>query len=154
MNHAHASGPSVSCMDASAQLVTFVPMKFVKRAGRKEVIRIDAAPQDQMAQAKPVTTMLTALAKAFHWQRLIDMGMCKSGTEIAKREGLDLTVVNELLRLTRLDPDIVEAILAGTVPARFTLNWFARNPMPIEWPAQRKWIELIEAGAVQNEQLV
>ena len=151
MNHVQVIGKGTSRIDETAQLLTFVPLKFAMRSGQKQVI----GPDDMSAQhaspaGRPDTTLLTALAKAFHWQRLIDMGLCKSGTEIAKREGLDLTVVNELLRLTRLDPLIVEDILDGAQPTGFTLNWFARNAMPIEWPAQRPWLEAIEENGMDS----
>lgn len=142
MNRVQVTGSSASRMDETDQLLTFVPMKFAKRSGRKEVVTPDAASAVHGSQmGRPDTTLLTALAKAFHWQRLIDQGLFKSGTEIAKRECLDLTVVNELLRLTRLDPMIVEDILDGTHPVGFTLNWFARNAMPVQWPAQRAWLD-------------
>ena len=39
-----------------------------------------------------------------------------SGSEIAKREGLHHSTVNELLRLTLLEPAIIQAILAGQQP--------------------------------------
>lgn len=142
MNRVQVSGFAASRMDETDQMLTFVPMKFAKRAGRKEVIAPDdMGPELASQRARPDTTLLTALAKAFHWQRLIDKGVCKSGTEIAKREALDLTVVNELLRLTRLDPQIIEDILEGTQPACFTLHWFSRNAMPVQWFAQRAWYE-------------
>lgn len=142
MNHIQVTGPAATRINEQAHLVTFVPMKFTRRSGRKQVIRPDEALKDQFSQQnRPDKTFLTALAKAFHWQRLIDTGMYKSGTAIAKDEGVDLTVVNEMLRLTRLDPLIVEDMLAGNLPERFTLNWFARNPMPVNWQEQRQWIE-------------
>lgn len=151
MNRVQMIGSGTSRLDESAQLLTFIPLKFAKRSGRKEVIGpSDASAQHASLAARPDTTLLTALAKGFHWQRLIDLGMCKSGTEIAKREGLDLSVVNELLRLTRLDPLIVEDILDGVQPTGFTLNWFARNGIPIEWPAQRLWLKAIEGAAVDS----
>lgn len=50
--------------------------------------------------------MLVALARAFYWQQLLDDGVVASGTEIAQREGLHHSTVNELLRLTLLEPAI------------------------------------------------
>lgn len=150
MNRVQVTGSGASRMDEADQLLTFVPMKFAKRSGRKEVIAPNDASAPHASQmGRPDTTLLTALVKAFHWQRLIDQGLCKSGTEIAKREGLDLTVVNELLRLTRLDPMIVEDILGGTQPTGFTLNWFARNAMPVQWHDQRGWLAKLNGDEVE-----
>ena len=64
--------------------------------------------------------------------------MVGSGSEIAKREGLHHSTVNELLRLTLLEPAIVQAIYAGQQPRCMSLLWFQRNPLPRDWTAQRE----------------
>jgi hypothetical protein len=53
-------------------------------------------------------------------------------------------VVNELLRLTLLAPDIIEQLMAGRQPRRLTLMWFQRNRLPVGWPAQRDIIASFE----------
>ena len=53
--------------------------------------------------------LLVALTRAFYWQQLIDDGEVGSGSEIAQREGLHHSTVNELLRLTLLEPAVVPA---------------------------------------------
>jgi hypothetical protein len=61
----------------------------------------------------------------------------EDGREIARREGLHPTTVNELLRLTLLAPDIIEMLMAGRQPRRLTLMWFQRHRLPVDWQAQR-----------------
>ena len=46
--------------------------------------------------------------------------------------------VNELLRLTLLEPAIIQSILAGQQPRCMSLLWFQRNPLPTDWVAQRE----------------
>ena len=60
-----------------------------------------------------------------------------SGSAIARAEGLHPSTVNELLRLTLLAPDIIDQLMAGRQPRRLTLMWFQRNPLPLDWQAQR-----------------
>jgi hypothetical protein len=60
--------------------------------------------------------LLVALTRAFYWQQLLDDGVVGSGSEIAQREGLHHSTVNELLRLTLLEPAIIQSILAGQQP--------------------------------------
>ena len=81
--------------------------------------------------------LLVALTRAFYWQQLLDDGVVDTGSEIAKREGLHHSTVNELLRLTLLEPAIVQAIYAGQQPRCMSLLWFQRNPLPTDWVAQR-----------------
>jgi len=45
--------------------------------------------------------------------QLLDDGVVGSGSEIAQREGLHHSTVSELLRLTLLEPAIIQSILAG-----------------------------------------
>ena len=80
--------------------------------------------------------ILTALSRAFHWQRLIDEGIVKSGSDIARQEGLNPTTVWELLRLTLLSPANVGAILAGHQPKTLTLAWLKNHELPADWEAQ------------------
>ena len=85
-----------------------------------------------------------ALGRAFYWQSLLDIGAMASGSAIARAEGLDPSTVNELLRLTLLAPDIIEHLMAGRQPRRLTLMWFQRNPLPVDWQAQRDIITNFE----------
>lgn len=115
------------------RLSTFIPMKIRKRGASKVVVR----PDGQVEAAGEVSTqhdqpLLVALTRAFYWQHLLDEGVVDSGSEIARREGLHHSTVNELLRLTLLEPAIIQAILAGKQPRCMSLLWFQRNPLPTE----------------------
>jgi len=88
-----------------------------------------------------------AAAGRIHWQQLLDSGEFESGAAIARAEGLHSSTVNELLRLTLLAPDIVELLMAGRQPRRLTLIWFQRNPLPVDWEAQRQIVKRFEEDA-------
>ena len=69
-------------------------------------------------------------------QRLLDAGEVSSGSEIAKLENLTSSTVNELLRLTLLDPSLVLDILEGKQPQQANMMWFTRNALPDLWHEQ------------------
>ena len=94
-------------MNDSGTLETFVPLVF-KRRGIRRLADTGAVAHDPM--------IIEAVARAFHWQHLLDAGEFESGAAIARAEGLHPSTVNELLRLTLLAPDIVEQLLAGRQP--------------------------------------
>lgn len=99
------------------KLSTFIPLKIRGRGASKVVVR----PDGQVEAAGKVTTQYdqplpVALTRAFCWQRLLDEGVVASSSEIAQREGLHHSTVNELLRLTLLEPAIIQAVLAGKQP--------------------------------------
>ena len=120
------------------RLSTFIPLKIRKRGVSKVVVRPDGqvdAPGNVSTQHDP--PLLVALTRAFYWQQLLDDDVVASGSEIAQREGLHHSTVNELLRLTLLEPAIIQAILAGKQPRCMSLLWFQRNPLPTDWMMQR-----------------
>jgi hypothetical protein len=142
MNYFYLTGMPITTSNVEKQISTFIPLKFAKRSGRCVV----TTSEDAMKAAEPHSplpdrTLINALAKAFHWQRLLDRGIVHSGTEIAQREKMDLATVNEILRLTLLDPGIVESILRGRQPVRLTMNWLNTNPIPREWKKQHQKIQ-------------
>jgi len=53
--------------------------------------------------------------------------------------------VNELLRLTLLEPAIIQAMLAGKQPRCMSLLWLQRNPLPTDWVAQREVVAGFDA---------
>jgi hypothetical protein len=119
----------------NSDLETFVPLTF-KRRGVQRLAVTDAPSYD--------TTLLAGLGRAFYWQHQLDTGVMKSGSEIARHEGLHHSTVNELLRLTLLAPDIIEQLMAGRQPRRLTLMWFQRHRLPVEWRDQRDIIASFE----------
>ena len=89
--------------------------------------------------------ILTALAKAFHWQRLIDEGIENSGSDIARQEGLNQSSVNELLRLALLSPTVVRGILDGHQQKTLGLIWLKNHLLPPEWDAQHALFDEFDA---------
>ena len=108
-------------------------LPFVPHPQQRRVARVQATTQHDQP-------LLVALTRAFYWQQLLDDGVVGSGREIAQREGLHHSTVNELLRLTLLEPAVIQSILAGQRPRCMSLLWFQRNPLPTEWAAQREVI--------------
>jgi hypothetical protein len=116
-------------------VVVRIPMALKKRGGRKEIIVPDGlpgSPTTSMAQAP----LVTALARAFRWQELIENGSYSSITELADALGVDRSYVRRILQLTCLAPDIVEAIVRGEEPSGLSLEKLTKG-MPMAWEEQR-----------------
>lgn len=112
---------------------------------RKVVIRPDGESSRHASRSQHDNPLLVALARAFYWQQLLDEGVAASGADIAQHEGLHHSTVNELLRLTLLEPAIIQAILVGKQPRCMSLIWFQRNPLPLDWIEQRRVVESFDA---------
>jgi hypothetical protein len=127
------------------KLSTFIPLKIRKWGASKVVVPPDGQPAVPGRISTPIDQpLLVALTWAFYWQQLLDDGVVASGSEIAKREGLHHSTVNELLRLTLLEPAIIQSILAGQQRRCMSLLWFQRNPLPTDWVPQREMIAAFE----------
>ena len=78
------------------KLSTFIPLKIRKRGASKVVVRPDGAVESPGKVASQIDQpLLVALTRAFYWQQLLDDGVVGSGSEIAQREGLHHSTVNE-----------------------------------------------------------
>jgi len=120
------------------KLETFLPLQL-RRRGAQRVIVDDRYVHD--------VKLLEGVARAFYWQHLLDTGVMKSGSDIARAEGLHPSVPNELMRLTLLAPDIIEKLMMGSQPRRMNLIWFRSNSLPVDWSAQRKIVQRFEEDA-------
>jgi len=125
---------------------TFIPRKIRRRGASTVVMRQDGQPAAPGKVTAPIERpLLAALTRAFYRQQLLDDGVVASGSDIARREGLHHSTVNELLRLTLLAPAIIQAVLAGQQPRCLNVLWFQRNPLLTEWTAQRDVIAAFDA---------
>lgn len=128
------------------KLSTFIPLKIRKRGGSKVAVQPDGQVNAPGKVASQIDQpLLVAMTRAFYWQQLLEDGVVGSGSEIAQREGLHHSTVHELLRLTLLEPAIIQSILAGRQPLCMSLLWFQRNPLPTDWVAQREVVTGFDA---------
>ena len=118
------------------KMTTLIPVRIKWHGGRKKVIPAATLPNQQPEHD---ASMLLALSRAYHWQRLIDTGVVDSGSDIARREGLHQTTVNALLRLTQLSPALVRDILNGRQPKTLSMRWLKTNELPWDWDDQQEF---------------
>ena len=81
-------------------------------------------------------TLMLAIARGRRWQRYIDEGRFKNGTELAHAIGREPGKVAWTMRLAMLAPDIIHRILSGDIPQNLTLEKL-RAPLPDLWEEPR-----------------
>lgn len=128
------------------RLETFVPWTLVRRGLKKRVITPLDAPQEFLAEAKrdraaqaatQDSALMRALGLAHHWQRLLDEERASSVADIARAEGMDVTQVRRVMRLTLLAPEVIERLVAAPDIA---LEHIVRRPWPLSWSQQRQML--------------
>lgn len=80
---------------------------------------------------------MRALGLAHHWQRLLDEERVASVADIAKAEGMDVTQVRRIMRLTLLAPEIIERLMGAP---DIVLEQVMRRPWPLIWSVQRQML--------------
>ncbi len=130
------------------RLETFVPWTLVRRGLKKRVITPLDAPQEFLAEAKrdraaqaaaQDSALMRALGLAHHWQKLLDEERAASAADIAKAEGMDVTQVRRVLRLTLLAPEVVERLVGSP---DIVLEQVMRRQWPADWGKQRQIVRL------------
>ena len=115
-------------------LAVQVPLSIRRRPGRKTVVTPEGS-SSAAAQIRGSPALVKALARAFRWRAMLDDGHYASITELAAAERIERGYAGQILRLTLLASDIVEAVLNGSrnSPALPRLM----DPGPSEWAKQR-----------------
>lgn len=119
-------------MLANGNVKLTIPMSFRNCAGRKRIV----TPDSEQALAEP---LLINLARAFRWQKLIDEGHFSNVHELADAIGKDSAYVARVLRLTLLAPEIIHAVLTGTMPNGFSVESL-KQALPVLWSEQKQML--------------
>ena len=126
-----------------SQRITVVPLKIRRKQNRKVL----TPPSGTSAEAYGGLDlpMIKTLGKAFYWQRLIDEGKYASTIDLARALKLEAGWVAEVIRMTNLAPEIIEAILDGSQPRHLNLHTIrGRNEaLPREWEEQKRLLNFI-----------
>ena len=76
-------------------------------------------------------------ATASSWQALIDSGKFSNVHELARTIGKDDGYISRIIRLTLLSPEIIHAIIAGTLEKDIGIEQL-KQAMPLMWDDQKK----------------
>ncbi len=122
--------------------VTFVPLA-IKRRHSSKLILPPAGEKFVRTTSTFDLPLIRTIGKAFYWQKLIDTGEVANATELARRFRLEPGWVSEVLRMTRLAPDIIRAVLDGRQPRHLNLHALRgrQAEVPLDWDEQRKLFE-------------
>ena len=131
---------------SDGQRVTLVPLTIKRRQNRK--LLIPPTPESAAATTGGLDApMIKTLGKAFYWKRLIDEGVYPTTADLARALKLEPGWAAEVLRMTMLAPDIVEAIFEGRQPRHLNLHTLRgrQDLLPRDWGEQRRLLGFIDA---------
>jgi len=121
------------------QRVTMVPLTIRRKQNRK-VMTPPPGERSVLGAGGEDIPIIRTLGKAFYWQKLLDQGKYSTIRDLALSMKLEQGWVAEVLRMTTLAPDIIEAILDGQQPRHLNLQTLRgrHDQMPRDWQEQRQ----------------
>lgn len=121
-----------------------VPMRIKKYGGKKMIILPEGYQIKPPEEAPKLDeTLITALAKAYYWQNLLDTGRYTSIDDLSRKRKINPSYVSRILRLNQLSPQIKTAILDGTQPRQLSLQDM-QTPFPDIWGEQLKHFGFVD----------
>lgn len=125
---------------SNGQRVTLVPLTIKRRQNRKLLIPPDPDTADAMGGFD--IPMIKTLGKGFYWKKLIDQGTYRTIADLARALKLEPGWVAEVMRMTTLAPDIIEAITQGRQPRHLNLHTLRGRAelLPRDWVEQRRML--------------
>ena len=119
--------------------VTFVPLAIKRRHSSKLIVP-PAGTTFVRTTSSFDLPLIRTIGKAFYWQKIIDTGEVANATELARRFKLEPGWVSEVLRMTRLAPDIIRAVMDGRQPRHLNLHALRgrQAEVPLDWNEQRQ----------------
>lgn len=119
---------------SDGSVVIIAPIRLKRRSGRR-LVQMQAAPESSRPWDKQKTPLQVALMRAHRWLAMLEDGEAASLSDIARREGTDVSYVARVLNLTTLAPEIVEAILDDSLRETMGVADLAINPQ-LTWIGQ------------------
>ena len=123
--------------EVGGRTVTLVPLAIKRRHSSKLIVP-SAGTDYVKATSSFDLPLIRTPGKAFYWQRMIDTGDVANASELARQFKLEVGWVCKLLRMTRLAPDIVKAVMHGRQPRHLNLHAMrGRREVSLDWEEQR-----------------
>ena len=102
------------------RLETFVPWRLVQRGSKKQIITPLDSPQEFLSEAAREREARAAFV-----------------ADIANAEGMDVTQVRRVMRVTLLAPEVIERLVCAP---DMVLEQVMRRPWPSGWEDQSKLV--------------
>lgn len=112
-------------------------VQFRKYGGKKIITDQHGNPISAQKMNKD-PALIKALARAHKWDQMLEKGEAAYLTEIAKREKIGKSYVEQVYRLIFLSPEIKSIILEGIQPPQFTLRLVLNFDILLCWKEQKK----------------
>jgi len=113
-----------------------IPARLKIRSGAHRRERWDAGGWTS-ARSYIDKSLLSALARANRWRRMLEVGEVNTVDQIARLEDMERRHVQKTLRLAFLAPDLQQMFVLGRQPPTIQLTALLETDLPLLWTDQR-----------------
>lgn len=131
----HRGGESPPHPDFAATVTVTIPVALY-RTGHDLRLVVNNGPAAGEA-GRQDAPLMKLIGRGIHWYRQLTSGAMGSLRAIAMAEGLSERYVSRVISGSLLAPDVVEKIVQGRHPVRFTVKSLELRP-PVLWHEQRR----------------
>lgn len=114
---------------------------FRRYAGRKIAYSADGNAIS-ISRSNHDEALVSAIAKSYKWNKMLDSGAISTRNEIAKIENMDKDYVGDILKLKYLSPEIVTLIMKGAQPRTLKLSHLTHQKLPLDWNEQKTLLNI------------
>ena len=87
-------------------------------------------------------SLICAIVRSYKWNKILESGEVQSIKEIAEKEGVERTYTGDVIKLKYLSPKITTMIMNGTQPRNLNISQLVRQPLPMDWEAQKILLQI------------
>ena len=87
--------------------------------------------------------LIKALGRAYKWHKWLETGKCSSAEDISQIENINKSYIIKIMRLMKLSPKIIEAVLDGRQPDNFGLS-SVEHSFPMLWSEQEQKFQFLQ----------
>jgi len=109
-----------------------IPLAMKRRNGRPRIVPPDDVSSAELSNQQP--HVLRAIARAWHWRRMLERGEITTIRDIASAEKVSDRFISRRIRLAYLSPAVLERLLITRASPAVSLNDLAAA-------AERPWAE-------------
>lgn len=111
-----------------------IPYSTKQLANRSVILKPSYSKDEPIYSGK--STLIKNLALAYKWLKEISSG--KTILDISTEETINKRDIRRMIRISYIDPQIIEAIMDGKAPEWLSFEFMKTHDVPLLWDEQRK----------------
>ncbi|MDE0724361.1 MAG: hypothetical protein OSB62_06635 [Alphaproteobacteria bacterium] len=135
---------SLQLKENEQKIVVHIPMALKTWGGKKVIVGPTGQDLRKLdRETRKDEKLIKALGRAYKWHKWLETGKCSSAEDISQIENINKSYIIKIMRLMKLSPKIIEAVLDGRQPDNFGLS-SVEHSFPMLWSEQEQKFQFLQ----------